>query len=199
MDAGVILIAFDAASEFAINLLALPVRDVLRNAPADEFFCPGSLVRITLDQTNALTYGMPPSAAAFFAFGSGFELTPPTPHAGTEPAAAPPSANLAARYARQDVLLSGWLEGERAIAGQGAIVDAQVGNGRAVLFGFRVQHRAQALGTLRLMFNSIHTAPSLPPPTPRRRPIPLRTHFPRRLVEHQDAEIAIPPWVGAAR
>jgi hypothetical protein len=199
VDAGGTLVALDAASEFAINLLALPVRDVLRSAPADEFFCPGSLVRITLDQTNALTYGMPASAAAFFAFGSGFELTPPTPLAGTEPATPSPSANLAARYARQDVLLSGWLEGERAIAGQGAIVDAQIGTGRAVLFGFRVQHRAQALGTLRLMFNSIHTAPSLPPTSPRRRSTPLSTHFPRRLEEHQDAEIATPSWVGAAR
>jgi hypothetical protein len=69
-----------------------------------------------------------------------------------------------ARYGEQDVLLSGWLEGERAIAGKGAVVEAHSGEGRAVLFGFRVQHRAQALGTFRLLFNAIHSAPASPLP-----------------------------------
>jgi hypothetical protein len=157
--AGGTLITLDSSSAFAIALLDLPVRDVVRGIPADQFFCPGSLLRMTLDSADPLTYGLPSEAAAFFAFGSGFEETSP-------------AASIPARYGREDVLLSGWLEGEKAIAGQGAIVEAAVGEGRAVLFGFRVQHRGQALGTLRLLFNAIHTASALPLSAQRRRATP---------------------------
>jgi hypothetical protein len=55
--------------------------------------------------------------------------------------------------------MSGWLEGERLIAGRGAVLVARVGLGRAVLIGFRAQHRGQAHATFRLLFNAIHTSP----------------------------------------
>ena len=58
----------------------------------------------------------------------------------------------------KDLLVSGWLEGEPVIAGRAAIVSASVGAGRVVLFGFRVQHRAQSSATFRLLFNAIFTA-----------------------------------------
>lgn len=171
VDAGGTLITLDSASEFAINLFDLPVRDVLRGAPPEQFFCPGSLLRLTLDQDSALTYGLPPTGAAFFAFGSAFDLAPTT--ASTADAAhVRPTVKIVARYGRQEVLLSGWLEGEKAIAGQGAVVEATVGTGRVVLYGFRVQHRAQALGTFRLLFNAIQSASTLPLPAPRRRSTP---------------------------
>jgi len=54
--------------------------------------------------------------------------------------------------------LSGWLEGEEAIAGRSAVVQADVGMGRVVLLGFPVQHRAQSYATFRLLFNAILTA-----------------------------------------
>ena len=67
-----------------------------------------------------------------------------------------------ARYADADVLLSGWLEGEDLIAGRAAIVDAPIGQGRVVLFGFPVQHRAQSYATFRLLFNALFSAPQAP-------------------------------------
>ncbi len=60
------------------------------------------------------------------------------------------------------MLLSGWLEGEELIAGRAAIVEATVGPGRVVLFGFPVQHRGQSHATFRLLFNALFTAPSPP-------------------------------------
>jgi hypothetical protein len=53
--------------------------------------------------------------------------------------------------------MSGWLEGERLVAGGAAVLSARVGLGRAVLIGFRAQHRAQSHATFRLLFNAIHT------------------------------------------
>jgi hypothetical protein len=63
-----------------------------------------------------------------------------------------------ARYGEKGILLSGWLEGEEAIAGKAAVVEAKSGQGRAVLIGFRAQHRGQSMATFRLLFNAILTS-----------------------------------------
>jgi hypothetical protein len=63
-----------------------------------------------------------------------------------------------ATYATSALLLSGWLEGGDRIAGRGAVVEALSGQGRAVLIGFRAQHRAQSHATFRVLFNALHTA-----------------------------------------
>jgi hypothetical protein len=46
VDAGGTLVALDSASELAMNLLGAPLRDTTKGVPADDFFCPGSIVRI---------------------------------------------------------------------------------------------------------------------------------------------------------
>jgi hypothetical protein len=157
VDAGGTLVALDSACELAINALGLPVQNVLAGARPEEFFAPGSILRLTLDAAVPLNYGLRSETAAFFAFSSAFSVTAPQATAG-EPATTPPTARIVGRYGTRDVLLSGWLEGEPRIAGQGAVVDARSGLGRAVLLGFRAQHRGQSHATFRLLFNAIHTA-----------------------------------------
>ena len=142
------LVCLDQSCELAISALNLDIRDVAREA-GDKFFCPGSIVRLELDPAQPLAYGMPRETAGFFAFSSAFR-----PAAG---------ATTVATYGQKDVLLSGWLEGEQAIAGQAAVVEAKAGAGRVVLLGFRVQHRGQTLATFRLLFNALFTSPSEPP------------------------------------
>ena len=104
----------------------------------------GSIVRIELNPAHPLSYGMPRETAGFFAFSAAYRIGG--------------GAESAATYAAKDVLLSGWLEGEQAIAGQSAVVEARAGAGRVVLLGFRVQHRGQSLATFRLLFNALMTA-----------------------------------------
>ncbi|MFA5909996.1 MAG: M14 family metallopeptidase [Vicinamibacterales bacterium] len=153
VDGGGTLIALDSASELAINLLDAPVKDVTRGLPPNEYFCPGSVIRLELDP-DPLTYGMPRETAGFCAFNSAFDVVPP---AATAPGgAAAPTARVVGRYAKSGVLLSGWLEGERVIAGKGALVEIKSGQGRAILFAFRPQHRAQSHATFRLFFNALH-------------------------------------------
>ena len=41
------------------------------------------------------------------------------------------------------------------LAGRSAIVEAKHGEGRAVLIGFRAQHRAQSVGTFHVLFNAL--------------------------------------------
>jgi hypothetical protein len=147
VQAGGTLICLDQAGELAITRFELPLRDVAREAPADRFFCPGSIVRIDLDPSDPLSYGMQTHTAGFFSFSAAYEID-----------GASSGIRTAARYGAANLLLSGWLEGEGVIAGRGAVVQATVGAGQVVLLGFRVQHRGQSLATFRLLFNSIFAA-----------------------------------------
>jgi hypothetical protein len=147
VDAGGTLICLDEACALPIAEFKLPIRDVAREASADAFFCPGSIVTLELDPLQPGAYGMSPHTAAFFASSSAYEVG--------ERAA---GVQVGARYGAQNLLVSGWLEGERVIAGRPAVVEVRVGAGRVVLLGFPVQHRGQTHATFRLLFNAIFTA-----------------------------------------
>ncbi|HKF58079.1 MAG TPA: M14 family metallopeptidase [Blastocatellia bacterium] len=76
-------------------------------------------------------------------------------------------AHVVARYTDGDPLRSGWLLGPGYVAGKAALVEAAMGKGRVVLFGFRPQHRAQTWGTFKFLFNSILLAGVNSAPGPR--------------------------------
>ena len=74
--------------------------------------------------------------------------------------AADANVRVIARYAKEDVLMSGWLLGEDKLRGQTALAEVSVGKGRVVLFGFRPQHRGQSWATLPLIWNALSSAAS---------------------------------------
>jgi hypothetical protein len=147
VDAGGTLICLDQACALPIGELKLPIRDIAREASADDFFCPGSIVALDLDPLQPEAYGMKPQTSAFFASSSAYEI-----------GEGATGIRVDARYGAQDLLISGWLQGERVIAGRPAVVEVKVGGGRVVLLGFPVQHRAQTHATFRLLFNAIFMA-----------------------------------------
>jgi hypothetical protein len=59
------------------------------------------------------------------------------------------------RYADRDLLQSGWLVGEENLVKKCAMVSAKLGEGKAILIGFRTQHRAQTHATFKLLFNAL--------------------------------------------
>jgi hypothetical protein len=145
VEAGGTLVCLDASAQLAIDALKLPVKNVAAGLPAEQFFCPGSLLRIDVDTSLPLGFGMPPQNAAFFAFSSAYDVEPGS------------NVRVIARYGQKDILMSGWLEGEAVIAGKAAVVEARAGAGRVVLIGFRAQHRGQSLATFRILFNAVLT------------------------------------------
>ena len=62
-----------------------------------------------------------------------------------------------AEFPRQNLLVSGWeLGGSRYVAGRVAGARVQVGNGQAVVMGFRPHWRGQPHNTFKLLFNPLY-------------------------------------------
>ncbi|MGE5727599.1 MAG: M14 family zinc carboxypeptidase [Gemmatimonas sp.] len=134
VSAGGTLVTFNDASRWAIEYLELPVKDVLAGVSNRDFYAPGSLFALNLDQSHPLNRLMLAHPAAWFEDGPAFEITDTT--RATAAAVYPPSSSA---------LLSGWLLGEEKLRGHAALVDVHEGKGHVVLFGYRPQYRAQSM------------------------------------------------------
>jgi hypothetical protein len=139
------LICFDAACETVIKQFNLLLRNVLEGLRSSDFYCPGSILRITVNTSDPISRTMSKDVDAYFINSSAFEIK-----AGGES-----RVRVVARYADKDVLRSGWLLGEKYLAGKIALAEVSLGKGRVVLFGFRPQHRGQTWGTFPFIWNSI--------------------------------------------
>jgi hypothetical protein len=156
------LIAFDAACDLPVQLFGLPLRSAFARAGEDDheasadaagYYSPGSVLRITVDPSEPVALGMPPQAFAFQSGGRAWDVTLlPEFNKGDR------AVRSVARYAPKNVLASGWLSGERAIAGRTILADVSLGQGRVILFGFRPQFRGQSFGTFRLVLNAVYLA-----------------------------------------
>jgi len=143
---GGMLICFDNACDMAIKEFNLPLKNTLEGVRSSEFYCPGSIVALDVDNKHPIASTLPSSVPAYFINSSAYT------------AAADANVRVIARYAKDNVLLSGWLLGEDKLSGQIALAEVTVGKGRIVLFGFRPQHRGQAWATLPFIWNALSTA-----------------------------------------
>ena len=135
------VIAWDDASRLLVHHLKLPVSNPLARMSSSDFFAPGSLLKIEVDNCHPIGFGMPESAAALYMNGPAYKVE---------------KGDTIARFSEEDTLLSGLLIGQKRIAGLSALVSVPVGMGKIVLFGFRPHFRAQARGTYKLLFNSVY-------------------------------------------
>jgi hypothetical protein len=139
------LVTLNGAASFAMERLAVGVRNVVAGKTTKEFWCPGSTLKVEFDNTNRLAYGMPAEGLAVYLNSPAFEVT----------AQNADQYETIVRYASRDLLESGWLVGEDTLARKAAMVAAKLGEGRVVLIGFPAQHRAQTHGTFKLLFNAL--------------------------------------------
>jgi hypothetical protein len=147
VESGGILVTLNNACGLVFKEFQPPARNALERVDRSKFFCPTSLLQITVDNASPLGYGMPKKAAAMFSDALAMNTF------------VPPSADwdrkVVAAYAESDVLLSGWLLGEDMIARKAAVVDTQYKKGRVVLIGFPCQNRAQTHGTYKFLLNAL--------------------------------------------
>jgi hypothetical protein len=169
VEGGGTLIAFDQATDLPMDHFGIPVRSAVADLPPDDFFIPGSLIRTDVDTDHAFAAGMQGQVAAAFSQSRAFDVVslPRRAEGGREatPEAPAPAVEVVARYAREDLLMSGWAKGEeRYIAGKPAMVNVHLGSGNVVLFGFRPQFRGQPRATYKLLFNAIQRGATGPRP-----------------------------------
>ena len=145
------LITLGSASDFVIDRFPVPIRDLKRGLRREQHYAPGTILRIQVDTSNPIGYGMARSTygfydnSPFFALLDGFNSLKPT---------------VIARYPNQDIVASGWLRGEDQMAGRAAVVSVDLKPGRVVLFGLRPQHRGQTHATFPMLFNALYLSAS---------------------------------------
>lgn len=154
VEAGGRIVAIEEATEFAIDLLELPVRSAVGEVRPQDFYIPGSILRLDVDTAHAVGRGLRGEAATatcatcvqsiawYWPSSRAFEVTGD-------------NARVIARYGPGNPRLSGWVLGPERIAGQPALVELPVGRGSVVLFGFQPNYRAQTIATWPLLFNAM--------------------------------------------
>jgi Zinc carboxypeptidase len=137
------LICFDDSCELVIKQFGLPIKNVLNGLKRSEFYCPGSILNLEVDVVQPIAKGFKKNVAAYFINSSAFEITDST------------KIKSVATYVNKDVLLSGWLLGEKFLNGKTALAEANFGKGKITLFAFRPQHRGQSFATFPFIFNAL--------------------------------------------
>ena len=136
------LLAFNGASDYAIDALKLPVKNVLAGVRNTEFYAPGSLLSVELMKGHLATVNVTaPVPAIWFENSPAFEITDPSQ-----------TTAIATYQAKGDPLLSGWLLGGAKLNGKAAMVESVMGTGRVYLYGFRPQYRGQSMATQPLIW-----------------------------------------------
>jgi len=143
------LICFDGSCGAVIRQMKLPLKNVLDGLRSSDFYCPGSVLRLEVDTSSPIARGMYKDTDAYFINSSAFEITRP---------AKDNEVYVIARYAKDNLLRSGWLRGEGKLKDGIALAVYPMGKGRIVLFGFRPQHRGQTWGTFPFIWNAINLA-----------------------------------------
>jgi len=149
VEGGGSIVMMGGASELAYKGLGLPIRDLTEEvADARQFFCPGSVLKAIVDTTHPLGYGMPRIAYILLVDRPVLEIVPT--HNNEDYAAV-------VTYPERDILRSGWIIGEGMLGRKPALIDARLGRGRAIIYGFRPIFRAQTHGTFKLFFNALYS------------------------------------------
>jgi hypothetical protein len=137
------VVAIEEATEFVIDLFGLGASNAVERLPPQDFFIPGSIVGVDLEETHPVTRGEGAFTPAWFWRSSrAFDVDDP-------------QIRVVARFAEGNPLLSGWLLGPEYLAGKPAVIEADIGEGSVLLFGFQPDYRGQTVATWPLLFNAL--------------------------------------------
>jgi len=160
-EAGGTLIAFNNATEL-LTQMGAPAKNVLAGLgsrrggggalgpDSAQFYCPGAILDARVDQTNPLAAGLDERSMVWFEFSPAFELS---------------GGKSVITYDNDNALLSGWLLGGKMLNGKSALMEAPMGQGKLVLFGFRPQYRAQSWATYIPVTNALLLSAATPAPS----------------------------------
>jgi hypothetical protein len=160
-EAGGAIVAFGGSAVLGHHL-GLPVSDHLveigangveRSLPQEKYYIPGSILRVAVDNTNPVAFGMPKQVDVMFDNSPVLHLSPDASLRGVRPVA---------WFDNKAPLRSGWAWGQHYLEGGLAGVEATLGKGRVFLFGPEITFRYQPHGTFKFLFNGIYYGTATP-------------------------------------
>jgi hypothetical protein len=145
------IVLLDSASELGIKDFSLPFSNIMKGVKGEDFYCPGSLLRLKVDSTDPIGWGMEEDNFIFFSNSSAFRTRVPVLRSMDRKV-------VGAFHSTGDHLLSGYLKGGKRLDGAAMIVRFDYYKGKVIALGGRVQNRAQTFGTFKFLFNSLYYA-----------------------------------------
>jgi hypothetical protein len=155
LEAGGTVVAVGTSANLGMHL-GLPITNALvektasgteRDLPADKFYVPGSVLRVQVDTTQPVSYGLPRDLDVFYDNSPAFRLGSDAAAKGVRPLA---------WFADATPLRSGWAWGQSYLDGAVEAAQASVGKGTLYLFAPEITFRAQPHGTFKWLFNAIY-------------------------------------------
>jgi hypothetical protein len=157
LEKGGTILAIGSSTQLA-TMLGLPVANHLvakdkdgKETPLgrEKFYVPGSLLRVRVDPTHPLAWGMGDTADVMFSASPTFRLPEDAAKNGLQ---------RVAWFEGKSPLRSGWAWGQEHLDGGVAVAEVRVGQGRLALFGPEILFRGQPHGTFKFFFNGIVNA-----------------------------------------
>ena len=139
------LVALNGASLLPLEEFGI---DGVKGGLDKEVSAPGSILRAKVDGAQPLAHGLGETSIVWFEDSPIFEA---------------PAGQVVMRYEEPNPLLSGFLAHGEKLQGKAALVEARLGRGRVVLFGFRPQYRAQSWATYVPFLNSLYLSAATGP------------------------------------
>jgi hypothetical protein len=146
IEEGGILVTLNSACDLVFKEFTPPASNALERIERSKFFCPTSLLKLEVDNTIPIGYGLPSEVAGMFSRSLAIDTRPPSGEWDRQ---------VVARYPKEDILMSGWLLGKDIISRKPAVVDTTYKKGHIILIGLRCQHRAQSHGTYKFLLNAL--------------------------------------------
>jgi hypothetical protein len=162
VEEGGTIITLGTSTSLAFHM-GLPVEDLLTETQdgkttlltGDKFYIPGSILKVSIDQSQPSAWGMSDTADVFFDSGAKnpdfatpvFKLGQAAKDVGVKPIA---------WFSGSTPLRSGWAWGQERLDGGVAAFEAPMGKGKFYAFSPQIAFRGQTHGTYKLFFNSLY-------------------------------------------
>lgn len=148
------VLAIGGAAESAVQLFKLPLSDHLVKPDGtrvgnNEYYVPGSVLRVAVDPKNPLAHGYGSEADIFFDNSPVWRPNPKVGAPGVE-------AHAIAWFASPEPLRSGWAFGQKFLDKGIQMAEARIGNGRVFVFGNDLVFRTQPHGNYKFFFNALY-------------------------------------------
>jgi len=145
------VVLFDAAAEIGITDFELPFSNIMKDVKQENFFCPGSLLRLNVNSEDPIGWGMEEDNFIFFRNSLAFRTRVPILKSIDRKV-------VAGFNETGDHLLSGYLKGGKRLDRAVMVIRFNYHKGNVFVLGGRIQNRAQTYGTFKFLFNSLYYA-----------------------------------------